>query len=144
MIDRTKAAKEYKPAAAPPKSKSPVSRDMYDNLRAEFEKMQKMYSEVTEKLTSLHVELQLQTEGCTKCQVSGRRDSESGSEKAVSEEADETIRQKLAEKTKLLERAKILLTRAAAKEKNLREQIAYLRRRCSELQNVPVIEEASE
>ena len=51
---------------------------------------------------------------------------------------------KLEQKTQLLEKAKVLLTRAAAKEKNLREQIEMWKRKCSELQNVPVIEEISE
>lgn len=150
MVDRlkvdNKALKEYKPgtsryqAATPSKSTitdNGVSRELYDTLKTEFERMQKMYSEVTEKLTALQVELQLQAGTCSKCRE--RRDSSSSDETV-----DENIRQKLHEKTKLLEKAKILLTRAAAKEKNLREHIAYLRRKCSELQNVPVIEEASE
>lgn len=47
-------------------------------------------------------------------------------------------------KTQLLQKAKVLLTRAAAKEKVLREQIAVWKRKCSELQNVPVIDEISE
>jgi centrosomal protein CEP290 len=55
-----------------------------------------------------------------------------------------SIREKLAQKAQLLEKAKLLLTRAAAKEKNLKEQIKFLRRRCSELQNIPIIDECSE
>lgn len=58
--------------------------------------------------------------------------------------AIETLKEKLIKKTQLLEKAKILLSRAAAKEKNFREQIFFWKRRCSELQNVPVIDEASE
>lgn len=47
-------------------------------------------------------------------------------------------------KTQLLQKAKVLLTRAAAKEKVLREQLSVWKRKCSELQNVPVIDEISE
>lgn len=50
----------------------------------------------------------------------------------------------LIKKTQLLEKAKILLTRAAAKEKVLKEQLTLLKRKCSELQNFPVIDEISE
>lgn len=44
-----------------------------------------------------------------------------------------TTTAKLEQKTQLLEKAKILLTRAAAKERNLREQIEFWKRRCGEL-----------
>ncbi|XP_017840462.2 centrosomal protein cep290 [Drosophila busckii] len=54
------------------------------------------------------------------------------------------IKDQLVKKTQLLQKAKVLLTRAAAKEKVLREQIAVWKRKCSELQNVPVIDEISE
>lgn len=37
----------------------------------------------------------------------------------------ETLKEKLIKKTQLLEKAKILLSRAAAKEKNFREQVKY-------------------
>lgn len=54
------------------------------------------------------------------------------------------IKEQLMKKTQLLQKAKVLLTRAAAKEKVLREQLAMWKRKCSELQNVPVIDEISE
>lgn len=54
------------------------------------------------------------------------------------------IKDQLSKKTQLLQKAKVLLTRAAAKEKVLREQLAMWKRKCSELQNVPVIDEISE
>lgn len=59
-------------------------------------------------------------------------------------EQDNELERTLEKKTQLLEKAKILLTRAAAKERYLKEQIALLRRKCSDLQNVPVIDEISE
>lgn len=54
------------------------------------------------------------------------------------------IKEQLSKKTQLLQKAKVLLTRAAAKEKVLKEQLLMWKRKCSELQNVPVIEEISE
>lgn len=123
-----------------------VSMEMHENLKSEFHKMQKAYAELTEKLSSMQVELQLQAGHCSQC--GGRRFSSSSSSESGEitdlESELKRLKEKLSEKTRLLDKAKILLTRAAAKEKNLREQIAYLRRRCSELQNVPVIEETSE
>lgn len=162
MIDKlkleNKSLREYKPGKAinPPKLTEPtdksddrVSKETYDSLKQELEKMQKMYSDVSDKLASLQVELQLQTSVCSQCKQ--QRQGSSGSSGSELDDAGEAlesqleaVKAKLAEKSKLLEKAKILLTRAAAKEKNLREQITYLRRRCSELQNVPVIEETSE
>lgn len=53
-------------------------------------------------------------------------------------------RDQLIKKSELLEKAKILLVRAAAKEKVLKEHLTSLKRRCSELQNFPVIDEISE
>uniref|UniRef100_A0A1B0FAW9 Centrosomal protein cep290 n=1 Tax=Glossina morsitans morsitans TaxID=37546 RepID=A0A1B0FAW9_GLOMM len=54
------------------------------------------------------------------------------------------IKEQLHKKTQLLQKAKVLLTRAAAKEKVLKEQLTMWKRKCFELQNVPVIEEISE
>ena len=55
-----------------------------------------------------------------------------------------STKDQLSKKSHLLEKAKILLTRAAAKEKVLKEQLSLLKRKCSELQNFPVIDEISE
>lgn len=162
MIDKLKTETRPKSgrsngATTPGTSKSPekttttvsqqgVSNEMYENLKLEFHKMQKAYGELTEKLSSMQVELQLQAGHCSQC--GGRRYSSSSSSESGEitdlESEMKRLKDKLTEKTRLLDKAKILLTRAAAKEKNLREQISYLRRRCSELQNVPVIEETSE
>ncbi|XP_063698238.1 centrosomal protein Cep290 [Culicoides brevitarsis] len=150
---RPKSGRSSTPTTKSPEKQQPstsrVSNEMYENLQSEFHKMQKAYNELTEKLTSMQVELQLQTGTCSNC--GGRRYSESSSSESVGsgeipdlETELKRLKEKLTEKTRLLDKAKILLTRAAAKEKNLREQISYLRRRCSELQNVPVIEETSE
>lgn len=54
------------------------------------------------------------------------------------------IKEQLSKKTQLLQKAKVLLTRAAAKEKVLKDQLLLWKRKCSELQNVPVIDEISE
>uniref|UniRef100_A0A336MYZ6 CSON010421 protein n=1 Tax=Culicoides sonorensis TaxID=179676 RepID=A0A336MYZ6_CULSO len=155
MIDKLKTEQRPKSGrsiTAPSKSpeKTPthqgISPEIHENLQSEFNKMQKAYAELTEKLSSMQVELQLQTGHCSQC--GGRRYSSSSSSESGEVNDLETefkrCKEKLIEKSRLLDKAKILLTRAAAKEKNMREQIAYLRRRCSELQNVPVIEETSE
>lgn len=156
MIDKLKTEQRPKSGRSTPStSKSPektlkatsdVSTEMYENLQSEFHKMQKAYAELTEKLSSMQVELQLQAGHCSQC--GGRRYSSSSSSESGEitdlESELKRLKEKLVEKARLLDKAKILLTRAAAKEKNLREQISYLRRRCSELQNVPVIEETSE
>lgn len=54
------------------------------------------------------------------------------------------VREQLQKKSQLLQKAKVLLTRAAAKEKVLKEHLCIWKRKCSELQNVPIIEEISE
>ncbi|KAM7357493.1 centrosomal protein 290kDa isoform 2-T2 [Cochliomyia hominivorax] len=54
------------------------------------------------------------------------------------------VKEQLIKKSQLLQKAKVLLTRAAAKEKVLKEQLSIWKRKCSDLQNVPVIEEISE
>lgn len=51
---------------------------------------------------------------------------------------DDELKAKLEQKTQLLEKAKVLLTRAASKEKTLREQIESWKQKCSDL---PAIEE---
>lgn len=87
-----------------------------------------------DQISSLKIETQL------------RKSSSSGEDNSTGSFVNEliSVKEKLNQKTQLLEKAKILLTRAAVKEKHLREQIDFWKRKCSELQNVPVIDETSE
>ncbi|XP_022221829.2 centrosomal protein cep290 [Drosophila obscura] len=96
--------------------------------------LQQQHAASLKKIASLEQELQRRTK-CSQC--GGRsKDATNGELKFIKEQ--------LTKKTQLLQKAKILLTRAAAKEKVLREQLAQWKRKCSELANVPVIDEISE
>ncbi|KAH8302981.1 hypothetical protein KR044_012871, partial [Drosophila immigrans] len=103
------------------------SRSSTDSLAAssELTRLQQLHAEALEKISTLQQELK----------------QRSGSGKP---EELKYIKEQLQKKTQLLQKAKVLLTRAAAKEKMLREQISLWKRKCSELQNVPVIDEISE
>ncbi|XP_068142544.1 LOW QUALITY PROTEIN: centrosomal protein Cep290 [Drosophila tropicalis] len=99
-------------------------------------RLQQLHSEALEKIASLQKELQQQQRiKCSQC---------NGRSKDATNEELKLIKEQLVKKTQLLQKAKVLLTRAAAKENVLREQLSMWKRKCSELQNVPVIEEISE
>jgi centrosomal protein CEP290 len=111
--------------------------EIFEKHKNEYEKLKKTYNEMLDKVSSLEIELQLQqaqavTISCPHC-------NENLSEMAA-KDAD-VLSQQLQQKTVLLEKAKTLLTRAAAKEKHLREQIFYLKKRVCDLEGVPVISE---
>ncbi|KAH8298653.1 hypothetical protein KR018_008565 [Drosophila ironensis] len=133
--------------------RSTESRSSTDSTPPEAARLQQQLSEALEQI-SLHQQ-ELQKRGKCSGQCSGR--SKVGGvicfifryiniilfEDSANEEL-KLIKEQLVKKTQLLQKAKVLLTRAAAKEKVLREQLAQWKRKCSELQNVPVIEEISE
>ncbi|EDW39441.1 GL16844 [Drosophila persimilis] len=95
---------------------------------------QQQHAESMQKISGLQQELQKRSK-CSQC---------SGCSKDATNGELKFIKEQLTKKTELLEKAKILLTRAAAKEKVLREQLVMWKRKCSELANVPVIDEISE
>lgn len=105
-----------------------INRGSVQKTQQELKRVQDLYSEALNKISSNEI--------CRNCKSTTGTPREGGELKAT------LI--KLEQKTQLLEKAKLLLTRAAAKEKNLREQIEVWKRKCSELQNVPVIDEISE
>ncbi|XP_034101783.1 centrosomal protein cep290 [Drosophila albomicans] len=107
---------------------SSESRSSTDSMpaSAELTRLQQLHAEALEKISTLQQDLK----------------QRSGSGKQPEEL--KYIKEQLQKKTQLLQKAKVLLTRAAAKEKMLREQISVWKRKCSELQNVPVIDEISE
>lgn len=99
-----------------------------------------MYSESMDKITALQMELKQQQQiKCPHCENKNKiRDS------SPLQDELRYVKEQLIKKTQLLQKAKVLLTRAAAKEKVLKEQLSMWKRKCSELQNVPVIDEISE
>lgn len=119
----------------------------YDRLKKEHEKLQQNYTESLNRVAALQVEVELlSSANCPRCHPRGN-DKQDHDMLEVSEEEksrSEELKESLEKKAQLLEKAKILLTRAAAKERHLKEQISLLKRKCSDLQNVPVIDEISE
>ncbi|EDW92762.1 uncharacterized protein Dyak_GE21103 [Drosophila yakuba] len=114
--------------------RSTESRSSTDSAPPEATRLQQQHAEALEKISALQQELQKRTK-CSQC---------GGRSKDAANEELKFIKEQLLKKTQLLQKAKVLLTRAAAKEKVLREQLALWKRKCSELQNVPVIDEISE
>ncbi|XP_064545733.1 centrosomal protein Cep290 isoform X1 [Drosophila montana] len=106
---------------------STESRSSTDSLSvmSELARLQQLHADALEKIAALQQEL--------------KQRSSSGKDEEL-----KYIKEQLMKKTQLLQKAKVLLTRAAAKEKVLREQLSVWKRKCSELQNVPVIDEISE
>ncbi|KAH8259719.1 hypothetical protein KR026_009458 [Drosophila bipectinata] len=110
------------------------TRSSTDSTPPEAARLQQQHAEALAKINALQQELQKRTT-CSQC---------GGRSKDAANEELKFIKEQLMKKTQLLQKAKVLLTRAAAKEKVLREQLALWKRKCSELQNVPVIDEISE
>ncbi|EAT42669.1 AAEL005809-PA, partial [Aedes aegypti] len=109
-----------------------TANDRKSALGMEHDKLQQNYTEALNRVAALQVEVELLSSvTCPRCHP----------REGASQESEPDLLEK---KTQLLEKAKILLSRAAAKERYLKEQIALLRRKCSDLQNVPVIDEISE
>uniref|UniRef100_A0A182TE93 Uncharacterized protein n=1 Tax=Anopheles melas TaxID=34690 RepID=A0A182TE93_9DIPT len=127
-------------------SNETIAKELYDRLKKEHEKLQQNLTDALNKVSVQQVEIELLSSvTCTRCKVSAAAAGSGGPNRAdPATGADEELRDKLEKKSQLLEKAKILLQRAAAKERYLKEQIDLLRRKCSDLQNVPVIDEISE
>ncbi|XP_054734178.1 centrosomal protein cep290 [Anastrepha obliqua] len=109
------------------------SRNTNEATSGDMSRLQKLYTESLDKIAALQVELSMKA----KCRNCCKTDTHVNDELAF-------IKEQLSKKTQLLQKAKVLLTRAAAKEKVLKEQLLLWKRKCSELQNVPVIDETSE
>lgn len=111
--------------------------ELFERLKNEHEKLQRLHNETLGKISALEIELQLSQAQAinVSCPHCNRNLSEMATQDA------DVLSQQLQQKTVLLEKAKTLLTRAAAKEKHLREQIFYLKKRVCDLEGVPVISE---
>lgn len=99
---------------------------MYDKLRNEFEKLQQLYSDSLDKMSALQIELEIQNITCAKCKTRIEKHDQIGHASVDLVNELQSIKEKLIQKSQLLEKAKILLTRAAAKERNFREQVTLL------------------
>jgi len=113
--------------------------ELFEKLRNEHDKLLKRYADMINRISALEVELELSQAqainvSCPHC------NGQNLSELAAQGDAD-VLSQQLQQKSMLMEKAKSLLTRAAVKEKHLREQIAYLKKRVCDLEGVPVISE---
>lgn len=111
--------------------------ELFEKLKNENDKLQKSCNEQLGKISSLEIELQLtQAQAINvSCPHCNRNFGEMATQDA------DVLSQQLQQKSSLLEKAKMLLTRAAAKEKHLREQIFLLKKRVCELEGVAVISE---
>lgn len=112
--------------------------EIFEKLKIDYEKLQKNHNEIVRKCSQLQVELELSqsqviSASCPHC---NRKDMD----ELATQDID-ALRQQLQQKVQLLEKAKSLLARAAAKEKHLRETIANLKKKVCDLEGVPVISE---
>jgi uncharacterized membrane protein YccC len=111
--------------------------ESFEKLKSDYEKLKKMNNELVTRTSALEVELQLtQSQSITySCPHCNKNLGEMASQDA------DVLSQQLLHKNQLLEKAKSLLTRSAAKEKQLRSQIEFLKKRISQLEGVPIISE---
>uniref|UniRef100_A0A182JKC4 Uncharacterized protein n=1 Tax=Anopheles atroparvus TaxID=41427 RepID=A0A182JKC4_ANOAO len=132
--------------SSPTHARETIAKELYDRLKKEHDKLQQSHADALNKVSVLQVEIELLSSvSCTRCKVRCAAEPATvASNGGDGSTAHEELRDKLEKKSQLLEKAKILLQRAAAKERYLKEQIDLLRRKCSDLQNVPVIDEISE
>lgn len=112
--------------------------EIFEKLKIDYEKLQKNYNEAVNKMSQMKIDLELSqaqtiSASCPHC---NRKDIDDLATQDI-----DALRQQLQQKVQLLEKAKILLARAAAKEKQMRETIMNLKRKVSDLEGVPVISE---
>lgn len=113
--------------------------EIFEKLKTEHEKLQKTHADSLSKISAMQIELEL-LQAQTAINVSCPHCSRKNFEDIPSQDID-VLHQQLQQKTALLEKAKILLQRAAGKEKVLNEKVNYLKKRVSELEGVPFISE---
>ncbi|XP_061387473.1 centrosomal protein Cep290 [Musca vetustissima] len=143
IVEKLKAENKYLKDGR----RSCESRISMDNSGPDSARLQQMYSESMDKIATLQMELkqQQQQNKCPHCENKNKiLDNPSSLTSSSLQDELHYVKGQLIKKTQLLQKAKVLLTRAAAKEKVLKEQLSMWKRKCSELQNVPVIDEISE
>lgn len=112
--------------------------EIFERLKSDYEKLQKNHNEAVSKISALQIELELSqaqviSASCPHC---NNKDLDEMSIQDI-----DSLRQQLHQKILLLEKAKSLLARAAAKEKHLRDIITNLKKKVCDLEGVPVISE---
>jgi hypothetical protein len=133
VIERLKSENKYLKDSnknAPTSSQVKTSkRDEFNiNIKNDYEKLQKIHNETLDKISALQVELELQQSyqinfSCPHCNKKNSNDFEIDNADLTTQL--QFVKDQLQQKTHLLEKAKILLTRAAAKERQLREQVSF-------------------
>lgn len=112
--------------------------ETFEKLKSEHDKLQKNYADALNKISALQIELELSQ--AQSINVSCPHCNKKMLDELPTQDID-VLQQQLQQKTALLDRARILLQRAAGKEKHLTEKINYLKKRVSELEGVPFISE---
>lgn len=112
--------------------------ETFEKLKSDYEKLQKNYADALNKISALQIELELSQ--AQSINVSCPHCNKKNLDELATQDFD-VLQQQLQQKTALLDRARILLQRAAGKEKHLIEKINYLKKRVSELEGVPIISE---
>lgn len=113
--------------------------EIFEKLKIEHEKLQKVHAEAISKNSALKIELEL-LQAQSAINVSCPHCSSKNLDDFATQDID-VIRQQLQQKTALLEKAKIILQRAAGKEKHLIEKINYYKKRVLEFEGVAIISE---
>lgn len=116
--------------------------ETFEKLRSDHEKLQKNYEAVTKlytgKISELQIELELSKDQSTN--FSCPHCNKKSFDELPSHNVDLLIKQNQ-QKDVLLDKAKLLLQRAAEKDNLSKEKIASLKRRVSELEGLPIISE---
>lgn len=112
--------------------------ETFEKLKSDYEKLQKNYADALNKISALQIELELSQ--AQSINVSCPHCNKKNLDDLPTQDID-VLQQQLQNKSALLDRARILLQRAAGKEKHLVERINYLKKRVSELEGVPFISE---
>jgi predicted RNase H-like nuclease (RuvC/YqgF family) len=112
--------------------------ETFEKLKSDYEKLQKNYADALNKISALQIELELSQ--AQSINVSCPHCNKKNLDELPTQDID-VLQQQLQQKTALLDRARLLLQRAAGKEKHLVEKINYLKKRVSELEGVPFISE---
>jgi flagellar biosynthesis chaperone FliJ len=114
--------------------------EIFEKLKSEYEKLQKSYNELLGKNSRLQIELELSQVQTQTISASCPHCDQKNMDELASHDVD-TLRQKLQQRDVVLDKAKFLVTRSLAKERQLRETVANLKKKICELEGVPVISE---
>jgi hypothetical protein len=112
--------------------------EVFEKMKNEHDKLLKLHKDALEKISALEIDLELSQKATisASCPHCNRKSYDEMATQDI-----DSLKQQLEMKDALLNKAKILLNRAASKEKQLKELVMQLKKRCCELEGVPVISE---